>query len=64
MKKDWRKNIVDFINEYRRLLNTLPETDPRTQEYAMLLRNIECLTGIHDLTEQVFEETTGSDCEA
>ena len=55
--------MTDFLKqEMLRLVDTLPETDPRTQDYHVLLRSIECLDAmgqtINEIVELVEMDTT------
>lgn len=44
----------DFIrDEYRRIINLIPQTDPATPNYHCLLQSLECFAGISDVVEEL-----------
>lgn len=43
-------------NELTRIINKIPETDPTTTEYHILLQSLECFAGIADSIEEVMAQ--------
>lgn len=43
-------------NEMRRIISMIPETDPTTTEYHILLQSLECFAGIADSIEEIMAE--------
>lgn len=43
-------------NEMRRLIGMIPETDPTTTDYHILLQSLECFAGISDSIEEIMAE--------
>lgn len=49
--------MTDFTaNELTRIINKIPETDPTTTEYHILLQSLECFAGIADSIEEVMAQ--------
>ena len=47
----------EFISsELQRIITKIPETDPATTEYHILLQSLECFAGIADLIEEAQEQ--------
>lgn len=50
------------VTELKRLIDLVPETDPRTDAYTVLLRNIECFGGIMDFVNDLLAVADSNDC--
>lgn len=50
-------------NELRRIIAMIPQTDPTTTEYHILLQSLECFAGIMESIEEIMEQVGEPDAE-
>ena len=50
--------MIQYVaKELNRIMSLIPETDPSTADYHILLQSLECFAGIAELIEQIVEQT-------
>ena len=56
--------MTDYVaNELRRIIGMIPQVDPTTADYHILLQSLECCAGIADSIEEIMEQVGEPDAE-